>query len=151
MADKLIQIRSLDNFDVPFNIYHNSNIVQSKAYSKFLKGVADDLDKDVIPFGKPWFRNKCGIIYITANDNIVGYIAYGNEGLDVLYVVNLFVDSDYVQKDVYKMLLTAFEDIAKERRCISISATISVDNLTALEAAQDIGLIVLYKQLYKKI
>lgn len=149
MLDKLV--RSLDNVSLTINMYRNASVIQSKAYSKFLKELANAIDNDGVMISDPWFKTECGVIYITINDVISGHLVFSNKGQDVLYLINLSVDSKYAHLNFYKELLAEFENIAKENHYLSISATISIDNTDALEAAHDMGLIVLYKQLFKRI
>lgn len=149
MADKLIQTTTY--LDSTLDIYHGESIVVSKCYSKFLRGMADNLDKDLIIIGKPWFDNNCGVIYLVHQDAIVGYLAYSDEKKEILYIVDMNVDQEFAHKDVYKILLTAMENLAKEGNFLAVSATLYAENVEAIQAAEEIGLVSIYKQLFKKL
>lgn len=149
MADKLIQSTSYSNLTL--DVYHGESIVVSKCYSKFLRGMADNLDKDLIIIGKPWFDNNCGVIYLVHQGAIIGYLAYSDEKKEILYIVDMNVDKEFAHKDVYKILLTAMEDLAKTGNFLAVSATLYAENTEAIQAAEEIGLVGIYKQLFKKL
>lgn len=149
MADKLIHSTSYS--DLTLDVYHGESIVVSKCYSKFLRGMADNLDNDLIIIGKPWFDNNCGVIYLVHQSTIVGYLAYSDEKKEILYIVDMNVDKEFDHKDVYKILLTAMEGLAKTGNFLAVSATLNAENSKAIQAAEEIGLVSIYKQLFKKL
>jgi hypothetical protein len=149
MADQLIS--SLNNFDNLIEVYHNDAIYLSRAFPVFLRGYADRLDNDFIILGKPWFKINCGILYLNCNEKIIGYLAYGDEKNNLLYTVDINIDEKFRNIDIYKILITNLEIIAKEKNCLAISAILYVDNIIAIRAAEESGLIEIYKQFVKKL
>lgn len=149
MADKLIQ--NINYQDLTLEVYHNESVFLSKCYSRFLRGMADNLDRDLIIIGRPGLENKCGVIYLTHKGNIVGYLAYGDEKGEILYIIDMNLDAEFNSKELYKVMMYAMENLAKTENFLAVSATLYSENTEAIQAAEEVGLTSIYKQLFKKL
>jgi len=149
MADKLISSLTIDNNLI--EVYQNDLIYLSRAFPNFLRGFADHLDEGFITTGKPWFQIDCGIIYLIVNKKIVGYLAYGDEKNNVLYMIDSYLNKEFKNKDFFKILLNNLEILAKEKKCLVISVTLPVNEIEIKSAADELGLVEIYKQSVKRI
>lgn len=149
MADKLIQTVPYSN--TTLDVYHNESIFMSRCYSRFLRGMADNLDRDLIIIGRPGLENKSGVIYLTHQNTIVGYLAYGDEKGEILYIIDMNLDAEFNNKELYKLMISTMESVAKAENFLAISATLYAENIEAVQAAEEAGLISIYKQLFKKL
>lgn len=144
MSDILIKTTHIDNSELL--VYHNSSVVLSTCYPRFMRSLADSIESGHLQFNKPWYDMECGILYVTAGTNVLGHLVYSETSKGILSVINMDADAK-----VYSTLLQCLEDVARNMGCRAITASIEAENPRAIEAAHSIGLKDVYFQLYKSI
>lgn len=147
------KLLNLSNYEcIRPEIIRSNNM--SDVFSFFLRETADLIDMGFTSPMTTWKDSKCESIYIRRQDEIIACIVYSTEYVDAekyLFIELSAVKKSYRRQGLYRILHSAFEQIAKEKGCLYISSHVSKKNLVRLESCKKVGLEARYHFLGKSI
>lgn len=135
-------------------VYRTDSLGMSPIYSFFLRHYAELIEAGHAYPVTAWDDVKCGAVYVTHNENIVGHIVYDKDfpaAAGALWIILSAVDKNYRGRGIYKILHKHFEITAKELGYWAIASHVHVKNTVRLKSAESVGMKPIFHLIGKKI
>lgn len=129
-----------DKLGNDIQIMHTDTIGMSPVYTFFLRHIAQLIDDGLAWPVTTWDDFKCGAVYATDGDKILGHIVYDTEKPGMLWIVLSAVSDEYRGRGIYKLLHKHFEQVAKDMGKSGIMSHVHKNNTTRLKSAESVGM-----------
>lgn len=130
----------LDKNNNSVEVMHTDTIGMSPVYTFFLKHMAELIDNGLAWPVTTWDDFKCGAIYLTENNEILGHIVYDTEKPGMLWIVLSAVRVDCRNRGLYKIMHKHFEQLAKDMGKSGIMSHVHKNNTARLKSAESVGM-----------
>jgi len=104
----------------------------------FAKLIEDGHGANYVAFG-----NKNKAVYIEVDNKIVGHIVYyhiPDDSLNTARIILSWVDENYRQRGLYKILHKYFELVLKTAGSKRIASYVAIDNIARLSSCESVGM-----------
>ena len=141
MSQEVVLGTETDKAGNSLTVYKSRQLGMSPAYSFFIKSYAETVD---LGFAYPttcWDDQRCGVIYVTDANEIIGQITYDTNSPispGSLWIVLSSVKPSYRGQGIYKLMHKYIDQIAKDGKYDSIVSYVHVDNHAQIKALESV-------------
>lgn len=141
-----------DKLGNEIQIMKTDTLGASPIYSFFLRQMAELIDAGYSLPVQTWDDNKCGAIYATVNNKVIGHIVYEfKPDQNTLWITLSAVDSSCRGRGIYTILHKHFEAVAREMGCWAIASHVHKDNLIRQASCKQVGMKPIFYFMGKKL
>jgi len=140
-----------DKLGNEISIMHTDTLGMSPIYTFFLRQNAQLIDDGLAWPVTTWDDFKCGAVYATQGDKILGHIVYDTEKPGMLWIVLSAVSEDSRGRGIYTLLHKHFEQLAKDMGKSGIMSHVHKNNHARLKSAEKVGMGTVFQCIGKRL